>query len=740
MGCAACCGVKLDSVAPPHKPYRVPPGSELSGDGRSSSSTPPRKKPYHSEEAEDARTSGRNGPYWSAAAILAEGALLQGLQFAQWSEADKDVAANFGVGQQFDRPFGDGDGLLELSTRQKEALDRWQRMPAVIRNGSGLEPQVFASTITSASIKQGLVGDCSFLSALSALAEYETKFREPVLSSILYPRGKDDKGVDSPVYSEHGQYACKLFLNGIHRKVMVDDRVPVRSSGQLLCAHAASSNEMWVTLLEKSYAKIMGSSYDMQGSNPGTDVFHLTGWVPETIPLGGPVACKPHAADTIGQRSQASWDEVFRMAAQGYREGHCVVCVGTSEIHDAVPNAEARKLGHIEGVSTSTGLVARHAYPMVDCAQVGNVRLLRLKNPWGRVRWRGRFAPGDKSWEEALHQLKKNHSGSWPDGSPQLSKEAIDNSLSGGSDDGYFWIPWEEVLRYFSHLYLCWAPRAMGLTKLETHGRWDPHPHFTRSWLPDDTHVVAFNPQFLLKLDRPPPPQEGQHDDDVVAWVLLSRHVKDRADITNKYMAVHVYHGDSRLACPDAPLEQGVYSNGECALVKLRRHSANTRREFVLVVSQHATKAAFNFTLQVYTPSPWSLQQLPPLVSDDYISGSARGKWTAETSGGCSNNLWNYFKNPQWRLEVPDGEPAALQLFAECPAEFSINIRLFSDLVARPEELRKAVSSGAYRQGCCVLTAGELAPGPYIAVVSTFRPDLIGEYRLAWHSSRPLRW
>lgn len=111
------------------------------------------------------------------------------------------------------------------------------------------------------------------------------------------------------------------------------------------------------------------------------------------------------------------------------------------------------------------------------------------------------------------------------------------------------------------------------------------------------------------------------------------------------------------------------------------------------------------------------------------------------SAGGCSNNLWQYFQNPQWRLDIPRSgkDLEELILFLECPAEHSVNIRLFEGTVARPEMLRRAESSGPYRQGCCMLRVNNLAPGPYIALVSTFRPGLCCEYRLAWHSSLEIR-
>lgn len=734
MGCG--CSKNLDTVAPPHKPYLVPPAA-------SASTTLRLDKPAVSAPVHGACLAPASNPL----AILDEGSELQGLRFAPWGEEDEDIARNFGFQGALASckdPFSDADGLLQLSDRQREALHVWRRLPELIRAGEGRpEPTVLESTPTSEAICQGLVGDCSFLSALSTLADYERRFKEPVLSSIIHPKDVDAKARDAqqrPVYNEYGQYGCRLFFNGTARKVIVDDKVPVRRDGKLLCAHSARPRELWVTLLEKSFVKLMGSSYDMQGSNPGTDIFHLTGWVPETIPLNGDSDAAQGSSAVAGEAisaggRRAGWDEVFAEAADGYHTGRCVVCVGTSELADAVPNGEARRLGHIEGVSVSTGLVSRHAYPVLDCRQVGRHRLLRLKNPWGRVRWRGRFSPGDAAWAEVLSGPILAGAGSGPankgeaPGGAQPAEEAA-------VDDGRFWIEWDDVVRHFSHLYLCWAPRALGLHQVEVHSRWDPEPHFSRSALPDDTHLTAFNPQFLLRLNEPLP---GTRGPTASIWVLLSRHVRVRSEIAAKYVAAHLYKGHSRLCCPDAPLEQGIYSNGECALVKLHSDAAPGEQEFIITVSQHAHKSMFNFTLQVYTSSPATLTPLPPLVPEAFAFGAVDGRWTPESAGGCSNNIWRFFQNPQWRFEVPEGGIDTLFIFLECPAEHSVNVRFFTGTTAQPETLRAARSSGAYRQGCCYLHLTDVAAGPYVAVVSTFRPALCGTYRLAWHSPRSIK-
>lgn len=40
-------------------------------------------------------------------------------------------------------------------------------------------------------------------------------------------------------------------------QVVIDDRLPVSHSGELLCSHSSNRDEFWVSLIEKAYMKVM---------------------------------------------------------------------------------------------------------------------------------------------------------------------------------------------------------------------------------------------------------------------------------------------------------------------------------------------------------------------------------------------------------------------------------------------------------------------------------------------------
>lgn len=137
---------------------------------------------------------------------------------------------------------------------------QWARADQIFGPGNY---QVF-NGISPNDIKQGSLGNCYFLCALSSLAEY------PSLIERLF---------DSAEINEHGVHAVWLNINGVWQRIVVDEYFPVvqRNGKYELAFSKTDQNELWVIILEKAYAKAFGSYWEIVGGDPVHALRDLTG-------------------------------------------------------------------------------------------------------------------------------------------------------------------------------------------------------------------------------------------------------------------------------------------------------------------------------------------------------------------------------------------------------------------------------------------------------------------------------
>ena len=102
--------------------------------------------------------------------------------------------------------------------------------------------KVFQGSIEPNDIKQGSLGDCYFLSSLSVISENPER-----ISNMFVTKEVTNEGI----------YAINITKNGEPIQIIVDSYLPCFKGAPIFSS--AHGNELWVLLMEKSWAKVHGS-------------------------------------------------------------------------------------------------------------------------------------------------------------------------------------------------------------------------------------------------------------------------------------------------------------------------------------------------------------------------------------------------------------------------------------------------------------------------------------------------
>ena len=128
---------------------------------------------------------------------------------------------------------------------------------------------VLPDHIEAENIVQGNLGDCYFLSALSALAAHPDRIKR--LFKTTVPTGA-------------GCYVVQMCVGGVWQDIAVDDYIPT-SGGYPVFGHS-NDNSIWVALLEKAWAKLCGSYANIIMGAVDLAFIHLCGMPSVAHPHG----------------------------------------------------------------------------------------------------------------------------------------------------------------------------------------------------------------------------------------------------------------------------------------------------------------------------------------------------------------------------------------------------------------------------------------------------------------------
>ncbi|KAJ6780312.1 hypothetical protein PWT90_09395 [Aphanocladium album] len=617
----------------------------------------------------------KSPPGRSGSDILRQSSLLHGNDFPPWEKDPPHTEFQRKPGQHL---FTD-ETRFSLSPIQTENFASWQRPQDLSNIPDDGDQEAFMRPSQSCNLVQDVTTDCSVVASLSAAIDMLTG-KHSVLSSIIHPFDHEN---GHPKISASGKYVFRMNFNGCWRRVTIDDRLPAsRTDRTLFVVDRRNPRLIWPALLEKAYLKVRGG-YDFPGSNSGTDLWVLTGWIPEQLFL---------------QREDFDLSTTWRRIKAAHETEDVVVTLGTGRI-----SAEEEEV---------MGLVGEHDYAVLDMDCSDGIRKLLIKNPWcnGPV-WTGAgWSTPQKSPKAGM-----NYDGESSDKKPELASS------------GTLWVAFEDVAQHFESMYLNWNPNLFP-HRQDRHFNWSTPPkHLAAS--------LVRNVQYSISC-----PRGG------LVWILISRHFVDQElDIMRNrrgsmaavaeqlgYMSILIFETNGkRVQTSEDPLYRGPYVDSPQTLARLE---AEPGKHYTIVLDQQELPLkSYNFSLAIFSELPIQVREAQEEMSH---FKEIDGTWSRRTAGGNSS-LSTYFINPQYKLSTHQGGPVSI-LLTTGDQDVHVHVDLVWASGKRVNSIRAkdlAGTSGEYRQGCAIASIPKLDPGIYTLVCSTFEANQTADFALRVSSS-----
>lgn len=447
---------------------------------------------------------------------------------------------------------------------------------------------------------------------------------------------------------------------------------------------------MWPALTEKAYLKVRGG-YDFPGSNSGTDLAVLTGWIPQQVFLQDDEVEPEHL-----------WDELV----EAFNNGNVFLTIGTGKLS----RREQKQLG----------LAVEHDYAILDMKESGLVREMLIKNPW---------ADGDV-WKGTARRRPNPSAETYPDLPP------VDDS-----DDmlpGTFWMDFNSVFLYYENLYINWNP---GLFKQ----RDDRHFSWTLPQRRPASTIIDTHPQFCIQSEV-----NGQ----VWLLLNRHFRTGDYTQATNGkngYISLYLFEqGGYRLLSSESAIKRGPFVDSPNTLLRFK--ATKNKRYTVVVVQQDLPAGKHNFTLSLFSSTNAALTEA---LSRYATNTSLNAAWTRASTGGNSDSVnylrnpqFQVSLQSDHRvavvLRVADSDSngtvetdSAPESSSSPPPEIHVKSLLASSTGGRIHRLplRDIVAhSGDYRRSACVLET-TLRRGTYALICSTFEEKQLAKFTLDFYSS-----
>ncbi|PVD38264.1 hypothetical protein C0Q70_00875 [Pomacea canaliculata] len=305
-------------------------------------------------------------------------------------------------------------------------------------------------------------GNCWFVAGAATLATSDKALFERVVPP--------DQDFDA---SYAGAFRFNFWWYGTWTEVIVDDYLPTDGRELIYCHNRERPDELWPPLLEKAYAKLRGCYEALDGGQMKDAMVDLTGGISEVISL-------------------EDKDKV------NYELYDLLVC--SFSMKSMLGASISRPVGSTESeVGMSNGLYMGHAYSITGFQQLKTsksvVRLMRLRNPWGRGEWNGAWSDNSREMQSLPSDIRA-----------EMDARSV--------DEGEFWMSFEDFVKNFQEIQLCHLQIDAMVEELrdnQNKQNWNVmvyHDEWIRGVTaggrcnPPNERLYWSNPQFYLNLSK----------------------------------------------------------------------------------------------------------------------------------------------------------------------------------------------------------------------------------------------
>ncbi|XP_028987445.1 calpain-10 isoform X2 [Betta splendens] len=565
----------------------------------------------------------------------------------------------------------------------------WRRPQEICQS-----PALFPDSINQAHAKQGLLGDCWFLCASTFLLK-----NKHLLNRVLPP--------DQPQWGDSrykGSFQFSFWQQGHWTEVIIDDRLPCINS-TLCFSRCHSPTAFWVALLEKAYAKLHGSYERLWAGQVSEALVDLTGGLAEHWSV---TEFGSEEEQTTEQNSDQSKRRRLDLNLLYPVKDDCVLSCST---HNSA------------GGECETGQY--HALTVMEWLDVqivsgSQVRLLRIRNPWGRCCWGGSWSESGTGWSSVEARCA--------------------SELQARVDKGDFWLDEAEFMCHFDDVTVGYPVSEEGLLKSIYTGTLLRHSHqLSGRWMKEhsaggnrNSSSYGTNPKFWLKVC-----ETGE------VLVSLLQHRKWRS--SGKYaqsaledsrntkhqhfqaIALHMWKVEKKRFNLSRMLNKPPLASTHCHTYEREvvLHGQLEPGYYLLIPSTYKPGAESHFLIRVFSSSSTSLSALKSPAPS--LPVPTDGEWeTTYFQAGDNAPAGTTGANVRVTLQQsrPDTDllPIGFHIY-KVPEGASVQT------LSKDEDPVASCIPHCYTQDvsltCC------LPPGAYTIVPSTYQPDCSANFTLS---------